>query len=95
MPLVKGQFRLGAHTYVEVQDPLPVELNHAAKDGQHQPAVRGGGVGPADPEGSEPGALLGEEPSAPAPIFSIDIEAMAQKEQPTSRLLEFPAFGPG
>lgn len=40
-------------------------------------------------------ALRGEEPSAPAPIFSIDFEAMAQKEQPTGRLLEFPTFGPG
>ena len=41
-------------------------------------------------------ALRGEEPRTPAPVFSVDFEAQApNKEQPTGRLLEFPAFGPG
>ena len=60
MALVKGQFGLAAHTYAAGLDQLPLEVFHAAKDGQHQPAVRGGGVGPAVPEGSELGALLGD-----------------------------------
>ena len=61
MALVKGQFGLAAHTYAAGLDQLPLEVFHAAKDGQHQPAVRGGAVGPAVPEGPEPGgALLGD-----------------------------------
>lgn len=71
LALVQGQLRLAAHPNTAGlrpfssfsgpgPDQLPFEFRQAAEDGEHQPAVRRCGVGPAVTEGAEPGTLLGD-----------------------------------
>ena len=55
-------------------DQLPLELSEAAEDRQHQPAVRGGGIGPGIGQGPEP------RPSLPNGIE--DVEEVAESISP-------------
>jgi hypothetical protein len=70
LPLMRGEFELPtksdptslggfAALVGPGEDQAPLELGEPTKDGQHQPAVRGGGVGPSISKRSEASVTLG------------------------------------
>ncbi len=69
--LMGGEFRLAAHLHAAGlgepaalagarTDQLPLKLGQAAQNGQHQPAVGCGGVGPGIAKGPEPRLAAGD-----------------------------------